>query len=178
MSGGGGMAANCTSWGRRTAAALSVAAGLLFPACAAAGESGDFRMILVQFPDYTTFDHGGGSVFGGPLEGTATVLRSSGGPFVEGGHGASTCVAYGKRSDAGLDLEVPCATTDASGDRLDTLSKRSAGDIGEGGGGAGRLELLGGTGKYAEVRGSCTYDVAYLAGRRLVLTADCDWRRP
>ena len=164
--------------GWRIAAALSVAAGVLFPACIAAEESGNFSMINVQEQDYTAFDHAGGSVFGGVLEGTSTILSSSGDPFVEGQHGISTCVAFGRKSAAGMDLEVPCATTDASGDRLDTLSKRIAGGVEAGGGGEGRMELLGGTGKYAGISGSCSYDVEYLAGKRLVLMAGCTWRRP
>ena len=165
--------------GWRIAAMFVVAAGALFPASiATAEESGSFSMIRVQVQDYTTFDHTGGSVFGGALEGTSTILESSGGPFVEGEHSVSTCVAYGKKSAAGMDLEIPCATTDASGDRLDTLSKRVAGDVQAGGGGEGRMELLGGTGKYASINGSCGYDVGYLASKRLVLMADCTWRRP
>lgn len=163
--------------GWRIAAVLSVAAGVLFPACIAAEESGYFSMIRVQEQDYVAFDHAGGSVFGGALEGTSTILSSSGGPFVEGEHSISTCVAYGRKSAAGMDLEVPCATTDASGDRLDTLSKRIAGGV-EAGGGEGRMELLGGIGKFAGISGSCSYDVEYLAGKRLVLMADCTWRRP
>ena len=152
---------------------------MLFPACiAAAEESGNFSMIRVQVQDYTTFDHAEGSVVGGTLEGTSTILESSGAPFVKGEHSVSTCVAYVKKSPAGIDLEIPCATTDASGDRLDTLSKRVAGGVEVGGGGEGRMELLGGTGRYAGVSGSCGYDVEYLAGKRLVLMADCTWRRP
>lgn len=164
--------------GWRNAAALSLAAGVLFPTCVAATEeSGSFSMIRVQVQDYTTFEHAGGSVFGGALEGTSTILESSGGPFVEGEHSVSTCVAYGKRGATSMDLEIPCATTDASGDRLDSLSKRVAGGVEAGGGGEGRMELLGGTGKYAGITGSCGYEVGYLAGKRLVLMADCTWRR-
>ena len=165
--------------GWRIAATFAVAAGMLFPACiASAEESGNFSMIVVQLQDYTTFDHAGGSVFGGALEGTSTILESSGVPFVEGEHSVSICVAYGEKSAVGMDLEIPCATTDASGDRLDTLSERIAGDVQAGGGGEGRMELLGGTGKYAGINGSCGYNVGYLAGKWLVLMADCTWHRP
>ncbi len=163
---------------KRIAAALSLAVGMLFPTCVVATEeSGSFSMVRVQVQDYTAFDHAGGSVFGGALEGTSTILESSGGPFVEDEHSVSTCVAYGKRGPAGMDLEVPCATTDASGDRLDSLSKRVAGGVEAGGGGEGRMELLGGTGKYAGITGSCSYEVGYPAGKWLVLMADCIWRR-
>ncbi len=162
----------------RHAAALFLTAGVLFSASAGAEESGSFSMIRVQVQDYTAFDHADGSIFGGAIEGTSTILESSGGPFAEGEHSVSTCVAYGKRGAAGMDVEVPCATTDASGNRLDSLSKRVAGGVEAGGGGPGRMELTGGTGKYAGISGSCGYEVGYLAGKWLVLMADCTWRRP
>ena len=53
------------------------------------------------------------------------------------------CMTDGKRSGAGMDLESSCTMTGASGDQLYYLSKRSAGDVGAGGGGEGRTELMG-----------------------------------
>ena len=52
-------------------------------------------------------DHGVGSAFAGPLEGTSTIVRSSAAPFVEGEHSVKTCVAYGKKSGTGMDLGCP-----------------------------------------------------------------------
>jgi len=66
----------------------------------------------------------------------------------------------GDGSDGGMDLEAPCAAPDASGDKSFALSKRSAGDA-ETGGGDGRQEIVGGTGKYAGITGSCTFTVEY-----------------
>ena len=163
----------------RFAAALAIAAWSLLPNdIAAAGESGTFSMVRVSIADYTTVEHGDGSAFAGPLEGTSTVVRSSGAPFVEGEHSAMRCVAYGKESGAGMDLEVPCAATDADGDRLDTLAKRTAGGVEAGGGGRGAMALSGATGKYAGITGTCEYDVDYLKDKWLVLMADCTWGRP
>ena len=67
----------------------------------------------------------------------------------------------GDGSDGGMDLEAPCAAPDASGDKSFALSKRSAGDTETGGGGDGRQEIVGGTGKYAGITGSCTFTVEY-----------------
>ena len=164
---------------KRLAAALAIAAWLLIPnGIAAAGESGTFSMVRVSIAEYTTVEHGEGSAFAGPLEGTSTVVRSTGAPFVEREHSVMRCVAYGKQSDAGMDLEVPCAATDADGDRFDTLAKRTAGGVEAGGGGRGAMVLTGATGRYAGISGTCEYDVAYLEGKWLVLLADCAWRRP
>ena len=44
-------------------------------------------------------------------------------------------------------------------------------------GGGGRWELHGGTGKYAAVTGSCTYQTQYLDDGWLVATGTCEWSR-
>ena len=164
--------------GGRIAVALAAAAGFLCAAHpAAAGESGSVRLIRTYVQDYTTVDHADGSFTAGTLKGAVTILRSSGGPFVEGVHDRITCVVYIKRSEAGFALEVPCTATTPSGDRWYTLSKRSAGDIATGSGGAGTMALLGGTGAYDGVSGSCTYDVDYLPDDWVVMIADCTWQR-
>ena len=163
--------------GRMAAAALVVAAaGFVFGApTALAEESGAFRVLVSQVWDYTTIDHAGAKVTGGAATGTATVIRTSREPFAEGAHGLVTCVVLVRTSDAGIDVESPCTITEASGDSWFILSKRTAGDIQEGGGGT--FDLLGGTGKFAGVSGSCPYDVEYLPGNHLVATSDCTWQR-
>ena len=142
-----------------------------------AEESGSVRLIRTYVQDYTTIDHADARVTGGTLEGAVTILESSGGPFVEGTHDRATCVVYIKRAEAGFDLEVPCETTAPSGDRWYTLSKRREGDVEAGSGGPGTMEILGGTGAYEGVSGSCTYDVDYLADNWVVMIADCTWQR-
>ena len=114
----------------KVAAALVAGAGIMCAAhTATAEESGALRIVRTYVQDYTTIDHGGVRVTAGTLAGVATILQSSGGPFVEGTHDRATCVVYIKRSEAGFDLEVPCETTAPSGDKWYTLSKRSEGDV-------------------------------------------------
>ena len=162
----------------KTAAALVAGAGIMCVAhTAAAEESGSLRIIRTYVQDYTTIDHGGVRVTGGTLEGAVTILQSSGGPFVEGTHDRATCVVYIKRSEAGFELEVPCETTAPSGDKWYTLSKRREGDVEAGSGGPGTMEILGGTGAYEGIGGSCTYDVDYLPDNWVVMIADCTWQR-
>ena len=164
--------------GGRIAVALAAAAGFLCAAYpAAAGESGSVRLIRTYVQDYTTIDQPGGTVTGGTLKGAVTILESSGGPFVEGAHDRITCVVYIARSEAGFALEVPCTATTPSGDRWYTLSKRSEGDAVAGSGGPGTMEILGGTGAYEGLSGSCTYDVDYLPDDWVVMIADCTWQR-
>ena len=159
------------------AAAFAAMAMSCIGQTAAADESGSFTALASLVTDYTMIEHPGGTIVGGASAGTNTVLESSGGPFAAGEHSHVTCVVYGKRSAAGLQLEASCASTTAAGDKFYLISKRSTGGVEEGAGGAGSLELLGGTGKFAGVTGTCTYQTAYLAESRLVTTSDCTWQR-
>ena len=162
-----------------TAAGLLFAAAWLF--CATPGafaqESGTFRAIAPVFHDYTTIEHGGAEVFGGPLQGVAVIVESSGGPWVVDAKGRRTCVVFGRRGAEGLGLEAPCTVTDASGDQWFTISKRNVGDMEEGGGGVGRMELLSGSGRFTGITGSCTYTTEYLVDNWLVTDMTCEWNR-
>ena len=117
-------------------------------------------------------------VTGGSLTGTSTVLESSGEPFAEGSNHLITCVAYGKTTEAGVDIEGACTITDASGDSWFALAKRRAGVIEAGGGGEGRWKLVGGTGKFDGIEGGCSYDSNYLPGVHAVSIGNCTWQRP
>ncbi|MCY4354570.1 MAG: hypothetical protein OXC09_07290 [Truepera sp.] len=148
-------------------------------AATASAESGTFRSIITYLHDYTSFEFADQTITGGALEGVSTIIESSGGPFVVGAHSRITCMAYAKRSEAGLELESPCVTVDAMGDKQFTLGKRTLGDIGGAGqGGEGTGQLLGGTGKHAGITGICSYETEYLADNWIVTMVECEWERP
>ena len=151
---------------------------ILSLAATAAAESGTVKMIRVGQHNYTTFEFAGQTITGGGIEGTSTIIESSGGPFVVGEHSRITCIAYAKQDEAGLELESPCVTINAMGDKQFSLAQRTLGGIGAGQGGAGRWQLLGGTGKFADVTGSCSYETEYLADNWIVVTMECEWERP
>ena len=140
-------------------------------------EGGTFSVIRSYVRNHATLEHAVGTVTVGTLEGTVTTLASSGEPFTQGDHSLITCLFYAKTTAEGVSLEAPCTTTDGSGDRWYTLSHRSVGDIATGGGGEGRWQLMGGTGKYAGVTGTCTYDTSYLTQDRVVTEGECAWER-
>ena len=169
-------------WSRRIRPALTVAlAGIvvLSLAAMAVAETGTFRMIRVWQHNYTSFEFAGQTITGGALEGTSTVLESSGGPFVVGEHGRVTCMVYAKQDEAGLELEAPCVTTNAAGEKLFSLAQRTLGDVGGAGqGGEGRWQLLGGSGRFADVTGGCSYETEYLEDNWLVSIMECEWERP
>lgn len=164
--------------GKVVATALATVVGFLGTAPSSiADENGSFSVIRSYVRDYATLEHAEGTVTAGTLEGTVTTHTSSGEPFVEGDHSLVKCMVYAKSSAESMNLEAPCTTTDASGDRWYTLSHRRAGDVSAGGGGQGRWELMGGSGKYAGVTGSCTYETSYLAESRVVTVGNCTWQR-
>ena len=117
----------------------------------AADEAGTFSVIRSYVRSHATLEHAEGTISAGTLEGTVTTHASSGDPFTQGEHSLIRYVFYAKSTADGVSLEAPCTTTGASGDRWYTLSRRNAGDIAAGGGGEGRWQLMGGTGKYASV---------------------------
>ena len=82
-----------------------------------------------------------------------------------------------KKSADGMDLEGPGVTTDSSGDKWFWVARRKAGDQEAGGGGAGRQEIAGGTGRYEGTTGTCEYTVDYLANNRLIAQVSCEWQR-
>ena len=145
---------------------------------ALAGESGSFSAVMGFNTDYTRIDFAGGNVTGGALRGPATITKSSGAPFVEGESSSRVCIVYAKETGAGVQVESSCALTDLSGDQLYLMATRKAGDVAAGGGGAGKQQIMGGTGKYADITGSCEYTVDYLPGDIGVTQTKCEWQKP
>ena len=127
--------------------------------------------------NYATIAHMGGTILGGASEGAGTIVGSGGGPFVAGEASRATCVVYGKSSAAGAEFEAACASTGPSADKPFPVGKRSAGDVAGGSGGAGRLGIPGGTGKFEGVTGSCSYEADYPTKDPYVTRAGCTRQR-
>ena len=159
----------------RVATAAAAAAVLALAAQTAVADDGTFRILRSYQHSYVTIDHGGESYTGGILKGTDTIIDSSGAPFAEGAHSGSECLVFSHSTGGGISLQAPCVNVDEDGDRLHSVFLRDQGTIGTGGGGAGRLELNGGTGKYEGVSGSCEYQTQYLEGGWVVVVGTCQW---
>ena len=160
------------------AVALATVVGWLGTApTLAADEGGTFSVLRSYVREHATLEHATGTISAGTLEGTVSTQASSGEPFTQGEHSLIRCVFYAKSTAEGVSLEAPCTTTDGSGERWYTLSRRNAGDTATGGGGEGRWELMGGTGKYVGVAGTCSYKTSYLTQDRVVTEGECTWKR-
>ena len=140
-------------------------------------KSGSFEYVLSAITDFTAVEQLDYVVRAGTLDGTVTIIKSSGGPFEAGSSGTVSGVGYIKKSAAGIDLESPGTFTDSSGDKWYSVARRSAGDQAVGGGGAGLQEISGGTGKYEGITGTCEYIVDYLPDSKIVTQSTCQWQR-
>ncbi len=145
---------------------------------ASASESGKFSALMSNTYDFASIEFAGTHVIAGSVQGTFTITESTGKPFNVGEHRASACVAYVKQSETGIELEAPCVLTDAAGDLLYLVLRRSEGSVGTGGSGEGHSQIVGGTGAYSGITGTCSYEVNYIGEHHVVGPAICDWQRP
>lgn len=145
---------------------------------ASASEIGKFSALMSNTYDFASIEIAGTHVIAGSLQGTITITESTGDPFNVGEHSASACVAYVKQSETGMELEAPCVLTDAAGDSLHLMLRRSEGSVGTGGGGEGHSQIVGGTGAYSGITGTCSYEANYIGEHQVVGLAVCDWQRP
>lgn len=143
---------------------------------ALAQDAGTFRTGFVLLSDYAHLEsHGGTRASAGPLEGGGFILESSAAPWDTGAIGRVSCVAFVRTDADGANLTGYCNMTDTGGDTWFGQTRRR--DFNPSGGGDGVLEILGGTGKYAGIKGSCAYTVGALPDRWLTVKAACDWKR-
>jgi hypothetical protein len=122
---------------------------------------------VVQMGDTTVTARGG--------NGTLTFIRSSGEPFTEGTSAAVQFASFSKKTASGFELEADGVATFGSGDILNLLFIRKTGDLAPGTSGEGVLQMAGGNGRFAGVKGKCSYKVENLAGNWGVTIAKCQW---
>ncbi len=159
-----------------TVSIVSLAALLLVTPRLAFADSGTFEEVSSFTTHYITFEHGDETIIGGTIDGTRTIISSSGGPFVKGDSSTTECLVFVRKTANGIDNESPCTITDGPQDKLFTVARRRAGNMEAGG--QGKIEIQGGTGKYKGITGSCSYRVTYLPGNRATSLHNCSWQKP
>jgi hypothetical protein len=141
-------------------------------------ESGTYEQLWSLATNYVKSERASETVIGGSSSGTATIVKSSGGLFVEGASDLAECIVFAKRSAAGLDLEAACTTTSSTGDKVYSVAKRKSGDVTAGSKGEGRSQIVGGTGKFSGIDGNCTYTLDNLPANHIVTIVKCQWQKP
>ena len=147
---------------------------------ATAGEKGTMDFVQsISIDSQMAIEQGDHKMIAICGNGTITFSNSDGGPFTDGSSATLSVIAYIKQTENGMNLESPMSASDPSGDKLFMVMRRSTGTFDSGGGGQGRAELGGCTGKYAGVTGSCPYEVNFLEGGKAVVHATgCKWEKP
>ena len=188
---------------RRLGASL-ILAGLGIPLSPAFSQTdGQFTLTGSFTYSYDQLQHGSTTFTAGSLEG-GDIVSSSRSPlspegrtflkadedipiytrprsplFPEGQTFLKACAVFSEESPGGLNLKAPCTFTEAQedgGDQLFAVAIRKQGDIGDvNRGGTGHADLVGGTGKYADITGHCSYETRYLSASTAATTWDCTW---
>ena len=167
---------------RRSSAWLILASMTIPLSPILAQTSGQFTLTGSFSYFYDQIQHGSTTFTAGTTEGGDVVSSGQGTLFPEGKSFLSSCVVFSEESADGLNLTAPCTFTEPKeddGDELFAVLTRKQGDLGAANrGGGGRADLVGGTGKYANIAGQCSYDTQYLGPSTGMITRDCTWSKP
>ena len=162
-----------------------ILAGLVAPLSPALAQtSGQFSLAGSFTYAYDEIQHGSTTFTAVSLDGGAVVSSSRGVLFPEGQSFLESCVGFAEESTDGSNVKVNsyCTLTESKedgGDVVFVLGIREQGDLGAADrGGMGRVDLVGGTGKYANLTGECSYETRYLSTSTAVTTLDCTWSKP
>lgn len=158
-------------------AGAAAAACLLLAAQSAGAAEGVFKGVGIGTHDYDTLKHHQQTIVAGSIDGVLTVLDGAGEPFRVGDVFMLRCVVYAEQRAESSELQAPCTWTDEAGDVIYTHSTRRAGDVATSSAADGTWELLGGTGRFANVSGTCPYSTQYLPNGYLIFRSECDWRQ-
>lgn len=119
------------------------------------------RIVSEMRHQYFEFPFLDGSVVGGRVEGTYTVVESALPLMAEGATGDIICLTQAVTLSGRLGIIAPCTMTVSNGNTWSVIAARVAGDIGTGGGGVGEINIAGGTGAFAGISGNGLYDAKY-----------------
>lgn len=167
----------------RKSGTLLILAGLTAPlfSPAFAQTSGQFTLTGSYNYSYKQVQHGNTTFTAGSLKGADIVASGQGALFPQGKTFLRSCVVFSEQSADDFSLKGPCTFKESEedgGDEVFISYIREQGDLGAANrGGMGRIDLVGGTGKYTGVTGQCSYETRYLSADTGILTADCNWSK-
>ena len=160
-----------------------ILAGMVAPLSPALAQTSGRMTLAGSFTyAYDRIKHENTTFTAGSTHGAEVVSSSQGPLFPEGQSFLTSCVVFSEESADDLSLKAPCTfmePKEGGGDELFALLTREQGDLGAANrGGMGRADLVGGTGKYANITGQCSYEARYLSANTATITWDCTWSKP
>ena len=107
----------------------------------------------------------------------STVIKSNSDLFKVGDNSFVEILANIKKSPAGMDLQSynTSVSSKNSDDKIFSENVRKAGDVKKGG--AGTSKIIGGTGKYSGMTGSCEYTVNYFPKNKTTTIQNCSFKK-
>ena len=107
----------------------------------------------------------------------STVIKSNSDLFKIGDNSFVEILANIKKSPAGMDLQSynTSVSSKNSDDKIFSENVRKAGDVKKGG--AGTSKIVGGTGKYLGMTGSCEYTVNYFPKNKTTTIQNCSFKK-
>ncbi len=136
-------------------------------------DEGSFQMSGTGLARIDSVKHGSASYLIADVKNSQTIYNSTGSLFSNGNILSLSGVVLIKKNPDNFSLEG-YAVGVLNGGGTDTIFmnfERNEGDLSSGGGGQGRLNMTGGTGKFENITGTCIYDVTYLEkGAQLIFT--------
>ena len=129
---------------------------------------GSFRIMAHFDTAQTAVEQGGVSISSGASKGIVVVFDGTAEPFRFRVFDSMT-VLLTKQAEDSLSIEGYSVRKDADGDEWYSRLKRVTGA-------EGRYELVGGTGKYRGLTGTCSYGVSNISRDRGVTMGGCTWR--
>ena len=163
------------------AALILLASTVVFGSTAVkAEENGTFTSIVVGRYDYVSVNQGDATVTRGSIKGSKTIVATDGGPFSRNHNFVVTCAVSSEKTADSFQLESPCSAVDVTGgngDELYVTYERREGSVTSGNQAEGQMKILGGTGEYENVTGTCDYSTEYISDDTLTAVSECAWKR-
>ena len=103
------------------------------------------------------------------------VIGESNGPLVKKGYSfENKCAVFGKIMPFESQLESYCVLTKGDS-KIFLTSIRTKGSTDSGEKNIGSNTIIGGTGKYAKIKGKCSYEVEYKENSELIVNGNCKY---
>ena len=141
----------------------------------AIAENGTFDMSGTGLARIDSINHGQTTYLIADVKNSQTIYNHQGASFKDGDILSLTGIVMIRKTPNSFDLEgYGTGVVNANAENKIFLDfARNQGSVSSGGGGKGELNMIGGTGKYKNIKGSCTYDVKYLPKGAQLIFSKC-----
>ena len=140
-------------------------------------ESGKYSISAVCDYNKSEIDTNNKTIISIYFDCISTVIKSDNNLFKVGENSFVEVIANIQKSSEGMDLQSfnTSVSSKNSDDKIFSENVRKAGDVKKGG--AGTSKIVGGTGKYLGMTGSCEYTVNYFPKNKTTTIQNCSFKK-